>query len=257
MKKLALTLFSFFLVFQSFGWGAIGHRIVGLIAEKHLSKQALKNIASVLGHETIAEVGTYMDFIRSDQAYQHMAPWHYATIPDDKTYQEVGTPEEGDVIVTIQRLMNELETKNFTDIQNDEAFALKCLIHLIGDIHQPLHVGNGKDRGGNQISVEFFWRRSNLHRVWDEGIIEEQKYSYTEYVEWINHPTRKQLAEWSSLNVLDWANESKNHRKQCYQTASSDKNINYRYNYDNIELLNQRLLQAGIRLANVLNKIYG
>lgn len=240
---------------QSFGWGATGHRIVGLIAERHLTKKARRNIEKVLLNETLAEVSNYMDFIKSDATYRHMSPWHYATIPDGKSYQEVGTPEEGDVIQTIERLLAELKSKNFTDY--NEAFALKCLVHLVGDIHQPLHVGNGEDRGGNDVKLEYFWENSNLHRVWDSGIIDGQDYSYTEYVEWIDHPTEEQIESWSSMNVLDWANESVEYRKQCYETTPENKKLSYRYSYDNIELVNQRLLQAGIRLANVLNEIYG
>lgn len=255
MKKLLIPFLAMLLTFQSFGWGATGHRVVGLIAERHLTKKARKNIQAVLGNETLAEVSNYMDFIKSDTNYRHMSPWHYATIPDDKSYEEIGTPEEGDVIMTIQRMMRELRSKDFTDY--DEAFALKCLVHLIGDIHQPLHVGNGTDRGGNDIRIEYFWQSSNLHRAWDSGIIDGQQYSYTEYTEWIDHATEEQLEAWSSLNVLDWANESKMHRVQCYETVPENKRLTYRYNFDNIDLVNQRLLQAGIRLANVLNEIYG
>lgn len=220
-----------------------------------MTKKAKRNIEKVLGAETLAEVSNYMDFIKSDATYRHMSPWHYATIPDGKTYDEAGTPEEGDVIVIIQQLMGELSSKEFTDY--DEAFALKCLVHLIGDIHQPLHVGNGEDRGGNDVKLDYFWKSSNLHRVWDSGMIDGQKYSYTEYAEWIDHPTNEQLEAWSSLNVLDWAKESKRFRDQCYNTVPENKKLSYRYDYENMELLNQRLLQAGIRLANVLNTIYG
>ncbi|MEO1254930.1 MAG: S1/P1 nuclease [Bacteroidota bacterium] len=255
MKRISLLLLLLFISIQSFAWGALGHRIVGLIAERHLSKKAKRNIEKVLKDETLAEVSNFMDHIKSDATYRHMSAWHYATIPDNKSYEEAGTPEEGDVIATIQRLVKELESKNFTD--EDEAFALKCLVHLVGDVHQPLHVGNGDDRGGNDVKLEYFWKSSNLHRVWDSGMIDGKKYSYTEYVDWIDHATALELEEWSSLNVLDWANESKEYRVQCYETMPEDKKLSYRYNYDNVALLNQRLLQAGIRLANVLNEIYG
>jgi hypothetical protein len=255
MKKITTFFFILFLTFQSFAWGPTGHRTIGLIAEKHLSKKAKKNLAGILNNETLAKISTYMDFIRSDNSYRHMSAWHYCTIPDGETYEEAGTPEEGDVIASIQRLVKELKTKTFTD--KDEAFALKCLVHLIGDIHQPLHVGNGEDKGGNDVDVEFFWDKSNLHRVWDSGIIDEQKYSYTEYVEWIDHPSEAQLSNWASIDVLDWAKESQEYRNQCYETMPENKKLNYRYNFDNIDLVNQRLLQAGIRLANVLNEIYG
>jgi len=240
---------------QLFGWGQNGHRIVGLIAERHLSETVLEKIRGVLQDETLAEVSTYMDFIKSDAAYRHMSPWHYATIPDDQTYKEAGTPKKGDIIQTIDRLIKELKSKKFTDA--DEAFALKCLIHLIGDIHQPLHIGNGEDKGGTEIQVKYFGKQSNLHKVWDTNLIEGQSYSYTEYVEWINHPSDEELRAWSSLNVLDWANESKEHRKQCYETMPYNRDLGYRYSFENIALLNQRLLQAGVRLANVLDDIYG
>ncbi len=237
-----------------FAWGPTGHRVVGLIAEYHLSKKAMKRVTAILKDETMAEASTFMDFIKSDRKYDHMSPWHYCTIPDGQTYADAGTPPEGDVIVTIERLISELKSGQFTD--EDEAFALKCLIHLIGDIHQPLHVGNGKDRGGNDIKVEYFYKPSNLHRVWDSGIIEEQKYSYTEYTEWINHPTNADLVQWRNDNVRTWALESAELRTQVYDIPENGK-LSWRYNYDQIDTVNRRLLQAGVRLAYVLDMIYG
>ena len=255
MHRNLLFLIFFLVLGQAFArWGPTGHRVVGLIAENHLSKKALKNIKRILGNETLAEVSTYMDFIKSDSKYDHMSPWHYCTIPDGKTYEEAGTPEEGDVIVTIERLMDELKSKKFTDF--DEAFALKCLVHLVGDIHQPLHVGNGQDRGANDISVEFFYRASNLHRVWDSGIIDQQKYSYSEYANWIDHVDESDRLRWQSEGVRTWAKESYDLRRQVY-VFPENKRINWRYNYDNVSTVNLRLLQAGIRLAALLEDLYG
>lgn len=254
MKKYILSIALFLTFSSAFSWGPNGHRIVGEIAFRHLNDEAKNNINKILGNESLAMVGTYMDFIRSNDQYKHMGPWHYCTIPDDKTYDEAGTPDQGDVIVTIERLLKELASKKFTD--EDELFAIKMLVHLIGDLHQPLHVGNGEDRGGNTVRVEFFWESSNLHRVWDEGIIEQQKLSFTEYANWINYPTNDQVSSWQAAPLLDWAYESKKYRAQAYQLPENKK-INYRYIYDNIDLVNLRLLQAGVRLAGVLNKIYG
>ena len=254
MKKLILIAVLIGFSTIVFAWGPTGHRVVGLIAEKHLSIKALKNIQKVLGNETLAEVSNHMDFIKSDNTKRHMSPWHYMTLPDGKTYQEVGTPDEGDVFMTINRLQSELISKKFTD--EDEAFALKCLVHLVGDIHQPLHVGNGTDRGGNDVGLEFFWSKSNLHRVWDSGIIDNQKYSYSEYAEWINHPIEAEILEWQIADITEWINESVSYREQIYNLPESKK-INYRYVYENIETVNLRLVQAGVRLAGVLNEIYG
>ncbi len=241
------------LTFKLFAWGVTGHRVVGLIAENHLTKKAKKNIRRVLDNESLAEVSNFMDFIKADKTYKHMSPWHYATIPDGQTYAE--PPEKGDAIQTIKRLVRELKAKNFTD--EDQAFALKCLVHLIGDIHQPLHVGNGIDHGGNDLKLQYFRRKTNLHSIWDSGIINSQKYSYTEYAAWLDHPSSADLMAWSSTDVMDWIRESMKFRDQCYQTLNDKDRLSYQYDFDNIELVNKRLLQAGIRLANVLNEIYG
>ena len=254
MKRYFAVLLLLIYVFQAYSWGQTGHRVVGLIAEKHLTKRAKKNLMKVLNNETLAEVSNYMDFIKSDNSYRHMSPWHYATIPDGQSYEEAGTPEQGDVIQTIQRLTAELKTKKFAD--EDELFALKCLVHLVGDIHQPLHVGNGQDKGGNDVKLEYFRKSSNLHRVWDSGMIDATQYSYTEYAEWINHATQKQINQWQKDGILVWADESVSYRDKIYDLSESMK-LSYRYNYEHIATVNQRLLQAGIRLAGILNEIYG
>lgn len=254
MRIFIVLFFTLCISFESLGWGQTGHRVIGLIAEYHLTKKAKKNIQKILKGQSVAMVSTFMDEIRSDGTYDHLSPWHYCTIPDGKTYEEAGTPEEGDIIYAIDLFINELKTKKFTI--EDEEFALKCLIHLIADIHQPMHVGNDLDRGGNDVEVEYFWRKSNLHRVWDTGIIDAQNLSYTEYVKWIHLPGRIKTEEWLQSDNIDWAYESMSFRNQIYNLPD-DKRINYQYNYLNIDLVNLRLLQAGIRLADILNDIYG
>ncbi len=239
---------------NGFSWGKTGHRIVGAIAEYHLSKKARKELQNIMGNESLPMASTWMDFIKSESLWDHANPWHYCTIPGDLSYEAAGTPEEGDAIVTINRLISELESKQFTD--GDEQVAIRFLVHLIGDIHQPLHVGNGEDRGGNDVKVKWFWSDKNLHSVWDSGIIDGEQMSYTEWVEAINHPTESQVSSWQNATTLDWAYESREYRKQVY-SLPENKSINYRYVYDNIDLVNLRLLQAGVRLAGVLNKIYG
>ena len=249
-----LTLLLGVIYSDSLSWGRTGHRVVGHIAQKHLSKKALKNIRLIMGNESIAMASNWMDEIKSDRVYDHMNPWHYCTIPDGMTYAEAGTPDEGDAIATIERLIRELETKQFTD--EDELFALKSLIHLIGDIHQPLHVGNGEDRGGNDIKVKWFWNDSNLHRVWDSGMIDSQQLSFTEMAASIDFATDAQIQKWQSDPLMTWIEESKSLRNQVYDLPEN-MSIGYEYNYKNWDTAEQRLLQAGIRLAGVLNMIYG
>lgn len=252
MRTVFIT-FAFVFVFcNAFGWGQTGHRVVGKIAENHLSKKARKNIEEVLDGQSIAMVSNFMDEIKSDPTYDSLGPWHYCTIPEGTNY--AGPPKEGDVIQAIRRYTELLKSGQLN--KEEEAFALKNLIHLIGDIHQPLHVGNGEDRGGNDVRVTYFWESSNLHRVWDSGIIDQQNLSYTEYTEWIDKASEEKVSSWQNTDVLDWAKESMSYREGIYDLPE-DKKINYRYNYVNLDTVNLRLLQAGIRLAGVLEEIYG
>ena len=232
-------------------WGQTGHRVVGQVAMNHMSKKANKNVLAVLGNEDVAMVANWMDFIKSEKDKSFMSPWHYCTIEDGKPYDKA--PEQGDVYEAINKFTKELKTKNFSV---DEAYALKVLIHLVGDVHQPMHVGNGMDRGANDVKVKFFWEKSNLHRVWDSGMIDKQQLSYTEYTKWVDVVTKDQITMWQSDDVMKWMEESVSYRESAY-TLPEDKNLSYNYIHDHIQQVNERLLQAGIRLAGLLNEIYG
>lgn len=250
--KVPFILFMF-LAIQASSWGLTGHRVVGEVAEQYLSKKAAKQVKKILGTESLADVANWMDFIKSEPSYDFMGPWHYCTIPDGKTYAEAGTPEEKDIIWALDKFKKELMSDT-TSLETKQ-IALKSLVHLVGDIHQPLHVGNGNDRGGNDIRIKYFWANSNLHRIWDSGMIDEQNLSYTEWVNKINHPSAAQVEAWQKDTVLDWANESMALRPSVYDIGDSD-NLTYRYNYDHLAQVELRLLQAGIRLAGLLNEIY-
>ena len=238
----------------TFPWGKTGHRVIGAIAEEYLSPATKRKLREIMGDETLAMASTWMDFIRSDPSWGYATPWHYCTIPDGMTWLEAEIPEEGDIIQTLERLIAELKTNQLSD--EEKLTNVRFLIHLIGDLHQPLHVGNGEDRGGNDVKVKWFFQNSNLHRVWDSQMIDYQQMSYTEMAVAINHPGKAQIFKYLEGSVEDWAYESRSYRNQVYALPEND-NLGYQYVYDNWSLVEQRLLQAGIRLAGVFNAIYG
>lgn len=249
-----IVIFALQITIGAFGWGMTGHRAVGYIASKHLTNKAQNRISEILNGRSLAYVGNWMDEIKSDPAYDYTHTWHYCTIPDGMTYEQAGTPGEGDVIVVIERLIKELEAKQFTD--GDEATVLKFLIHLVADVHQPLHVGNGNDRGGNEVKVSWFWRKTNLHRVWDEDMIDHKRWSASEMAVEFDVAPEAMIREWQNSSVRDWAEESKALRKQIYMIPENHK-LGWDYIYKNWNLFELRILQAGIRLAGLLNEIYG
>jgi hypothetical protein len=253
IKKRIITLLLVHISVVSMAWGPTGHRAVGLVAEKYLNKKASKVLRRVLNGQSIAMAGTWMDEIRADSTYDYTADWHWVTVPPGKTYDQSEKNPNGDIIQTIERLTAALKSRQLTGLQETEA--LKMLIHLVGDIHQPLHVGTGDDRGGNDIQVKWFRDDSNLHRVWDSDMIDHTRLSYSELAQSLETPDETRIKSWQAATVRDWANESMSYRNAVYNYG--DGRLGYTYTYHNFEIVRSRLLQAGIRLASVLNEIYG
>jgi hypothetical protein len=235
-------------------WGQIGHYVTGEIAEKYLTEQAAREVRRVLGNTSLAMASTWMDDIRSDSRYDHTSDWHWVTIPPGKTYEEAEKNPNGDIIEALERKIAQLKEGGLSE--HEEWEKLKMVIHMVGDIHQPLHVGTGEDRGGNDVRVRWMGENSNLHRVWDSDMINSYQLSFTELTRKINHPAEEQIARWQQATVRDWAMESKSYRDQVYDLPDN-RRIGWEYRYKYFDIVEKRLLQAGIRLAGVINDIYG
>lgn len=200
----------------------------------------------------MAEVSTWMDEVKSDDLFDHTHSWHYCTIPEGATY-ETRNNDEGQLVEKIEEMKATLGCADSTE--ESKVQALKFLVHLIGDLHQPLHVGNGEDRGGNSIKVKFFYESSNLHRVWDSEMINYKLYSYTELAAIADNIKDDQLVNYQKGNSADWANECTQFRSQVYDFEDPER-LGYEYVYQNWDLVKQQLLKGGVRLAAVLNDIY-
>lgn len=235
-------------------FGPTGHRVIGRIAENHLTPRAKRAVSELLGSETLAQVSTWADEIRSDPAWDHSATWHYVTIEDDETYQTSSNNPRGDVIEAIERFTHVLRDANAD--REDKIVALRWLVHLVGDVHQPLHVGRGADRGGNRIGAKWFGEYMNMHAIWDEGLIESTNLSFSELAEFIDIESTKQIEAWQKSTIRDWAQESMNLRNQAYEVPEPSVRGSYKYAFKNMPLIKQRMLQAGVRLAGLLNNSF-
>lgn len=234
-------------------WGPTGHRVTGQVAEKYLTKKAKRNLTRILGGESLAMISTWMDEVRSDRAYDHMTDWHWVTIPYGNRYDQTTKNPKGDIIQTLDRVIAEL--KSGTLSEKDQANRIRILVHLVGDIHQPLHVGGRDDKGGNDVKVKWFGEDSNLHRVWDSEMIDGTKLSYTELADALGVPAKERVMQWQSASILDWAAESQSYEKEVYDIGNG--RLGYEYSYKYLPIVRERLLVAGIRLAGILNAIYG
>jgi len=245
---------------QSFAWwGVTGHRVVGEIAQSYLSSSAKKAIADILGNESLAMASNWGDFIKSDSTFNYLNRWHYVNLVKGLTMDQVAGKLEQDTTHNLYNRINflvaELKRKDI-DIAMKQMY-LRLLIHFIGDLHQPLHVGRPEDLGGNRIKVQWFNEPTNLHSIWDEKLPEFQRLSYTEYARSINFTTKKQRKEWQNSSLSTWFFESYQIAQGLYdEIAQPDQKLSYRYNFDHLETMNQQMLKGGVRLAGILNEIF-
>ncbi len=237
-----------------FALGQTGHRITGEIAERHLSPHTKIVIASIIGNTSLAEAANYADEMRSNpnDFWKNSSPMHYVTVPKGKTYQEIGAPKKGDAVLALRKFSGTLQNQNAT--RSDKQLALKFIIHIIGDLHQPLHAGNGKDRGGNDLKLRFFGKETNLHRVWDTDLIARRNLSFTEWSNWLDKDiSSDDIKTWQSNDPLVWIKESIEIRDTIYPTKNS---IGYDYLYYNLPIIKTRVKQAGIRIAYYLDELF-
>lgn len=259
-RKIILAVVFSSLSISAMAWGMIGHRIVGAIAETYLSAKAKKEIQRILGTESLAMASNWGDFIKSDSAYDYLETWHYANLPDGLNFKQLKTKLENDTAANAYNKINFLskELKNKQLPLDKQRMYLRLLIHFVGDIHQPMHTARAEDLGGNRIRVMWFRDSTNLHRLWDEQLIDHQKLSYTEYAKAINYTTQSQRSAWQKQPMTEWFFESYQISRQLYnEIKQPHQRLSYRYAYDHVAILNRQLLKGGVHLAGLLNEIFG
>ncbi|MCB1021881.1 MAG: S1/P1 nuclease [Bryobacterales bacterium] len=229
-------------------WGPKGHRIVALIAEERLAPNVLARLHGILGGETLAEASTWADDARQLPNWRQSGPWHYVNIRDGQTYRKSKKERRGDVLTALERFRKNLG-KGSAGQRKD---ALRFLIHFVADLHQPLHVGRAEDRGGNLVEVSWFGRPSNLHAVWDSGILSYERLRDDEWVRLLTRVDAAQAERWADSTPLDWAEESMALRPKVYRIG--DGKLGRDYQQANLPAVRQRLAQAGVRLAAFLER---
>ena len=235
-------------------WGPTGHRVVGKIADNYLSGKAKREVKKLLKRQTLAFVSTFADEIKSDKRYNKFYTWHYINMPFDENYETSKKNPDGDLVTGIEYCKGIISDKNASD--DDKAFYLKLLIHLVGDLHQPMHIGLEEDRGGNDFKVQWHYKDSNLHRVWDSEMIEEFNMSYNELAQNADELSKNQVKTIQAGSVIDWVNETQQLTKKIYKSAKPDENLRYRYSYNHFKTVRSQLQIAGIRLAKILNDLF-
>ena len=185
MRKLVFTLMAALLPSIAFAWGQKGHDIVAYIAECNLTPKAYRKVVGVLDGHSPVYYANWLDGASHTPEYAYTKTWHYKNIDEGETFENALLEPKGDIVGAIKMQIETLSDKSISKEQR--ATALKMLVHLMGDLHQPMHMGRRSDRGGNQFAVTYFNRKANLHGIWDSAILEDgHKWSNTEWADEID-----------------------------------------------------------------------
>lgn len=257
-KKWVLVLLLLPVLFSAhnvWAWGPMGHRIVGEIAETRLLPEVKTKIQKNFNIKKLSDVAIWADSVRKKRSEGR---WHYCNIKKSKwTYKKKrDCPDGACVIEKIRDFSQALNDDGLSSRKRKEA--LMYLIHFVGDVHQPLHLGNARDRGGNKIRVKFKGKRTNLHALWDGKLIHLAGKSLLQYAGGLSlRSISSDSIKWNSSEVIEWANESRalalNH---AYLTGRSfNGRLSKNYIERSREIIELRLSQAGVRLAGMLNRL--
>lgn len=284
-------LFQILLAPSANAWGPTGHRVVAEIAQRHLTPVAQAKVSAILGGRSLADVANWPDELRDDARFDKYKPLHFATVPNGvASYRDAKKSPCGDLVVAIDALTAFLRTgsrealysvKALSDKSDGNAqgacnpketdpispdTALRFLVHLMGDLHQPLHIG-GADRGGNDVSVNWMDRwKTNLHSTWDDEMVDFERLDYTEYARFLDRAREAATARWLTGDTISYADEAIAMRSKLYifpddsGTPPAGKvlvhKISYKYIGAQRDRMREQLLKGGLRLAGVLNAIF-
>ncbi len=240
----------------AFAWGPQGHRITTRLAEPYLTEPTKSAIREILGNEDLAGAATWVDIMRSHPSpyWQDQAgAYHYVTVPPGRLYADVGAPSWGDAMTALAGFRRTL--KDPGSALADKQLALRFSIHIVQDLHQPLHVGNGKDKGGNLFKLHFLGKPTNLHRVWDSDLLKSARRGESDWVRYLRRQlTPEQASAWTQTDPNIWIAESATLRDRVYPDSHQ---IGQTYIRQHLPAMQTRLRQTAIRLAAYLNELLG
>jgi len=258
MRHYTLTASLIVLTIALVAWGQKGHKAIAAIAEKHLTTNAKTIINSYLKGETMSDASTWADEISNDPQYKKTASWHYINLPLGLTKEQftdyVIKQDKDNVYTAILKAEANLKDKTLSPAQKNQA--LKFLIHLVGDAHQPMHVSRAEDKGGNNVQVRFNGDGTNLHALWDGKLIDHEGLNYTEMAKKYDWANPEQVKKWQADSPMQWLWESYQVSTQIYDEIQPGGNIDEASYKKSMAIIHLRVAQAGVRLAGELNRLF-
>ncbi|MDE6860584.1 MAG: S1/P1 nuclease [Duncaniella sp.] len=250
-----MSVFMFGSVLSALAWGQKGHDVTAYIAENHLTPVTACAVDSLLEGKSMVYWANWLDNASHTEPYAYTKTWHYKNVDEGERYEESYANPAGDAVTAIKA---QIETLTHGEASlEDSQLAMKILVHVVGDLHQPLHMGHATDLGGNRTKVKYFGRDTNLHSVWDSSIPESaHKWSYTEWQQQIDRVPQAKQSEIVSGSIDDWAKQTITICDDVYKYFAANPNISYDGVADWTPVVETQFLNGGLRLAHILNLIF-
>jgi nuclease S1 len=234
-------------------WGPKGHQIIAYIAEAHLTEATRQRIKAILPtNGTLAKASIWPDEIR--KALPQLNPLHYVDVPrgESKYDRERDCPQRNCIVEAVTWYLTVLKSNDSPVAEKQ--IALDYLVHLVGDLHLPLHVGFLDDLGGTKTKVTFHGKTQTLHELWDSGMLETENGTARAMAKLLDEECDPgDRIAWQAGTPTDWANESLALTIEYVYPLPESHEISEEYLKRAIPILHQRLVQAGVRLAWLLN----
>ncbi|HCN13395.1 S1/P1 nuclease [Alistipes sp.] len=255
MKKALFILLCLVWALDALAWGQKGHDVTAYIAENHLTRKAARAVDRVLRGHSPVYYSNWLDNASHTPEYAYTKTWHYLNVDEGHTIETMPKCADGDVLTAVTALRDKLAQGGLSP--EEEETSLRMLIHLVGDMHCPMHAGRLSDRGGNRRPVLFFSTRTNLHSVWDSSLVEAaHKWSYTEWQQQIDRLSEEEVAAVQAGTPADWIAQTHAICEKIYAETPEGAKLSYDYIAAQAPVIEQQFLRGGLRLARLLNEIY-
>lgn len=255
MKRTILNVIMLAATMSAFSWGQKGHDVTAYIAEQHLTPATAAAVSEILEGKSPVYWANWLDNASHTPEYATTKTWHYKNIDEGVRYEEAPANPAGDAVTAIKAQIETLSDPAAS--KADRNLAMKIIVHVVGDLHQPLHMGHATDLGGNRIKLQYFGRNANLHSIWDTNLVESaHKWSYTEWQQQLDRLSDSEREAVVAGSVDDWAKQTVAIASDVYKEMPAGCNVSYNEVARWTPVIEDQLLKGGLRLAHLLNMIF-
>lgn len=247
---------------EAMAWGGLGHRTAAEIAERNLTPKAKAVIEQYTKGRPLADYSVWMDKIDKNDIHHKRATrgWHASIVNAEcKTSQEIRNKHrKGRDAVTgliaLEKMLKEREKLSDSTVM----FALKCIIHMVADMHCPAHLRYTDNNNDGKFPVYFFGKKTTLHKVWDTSVLLRQngKIGYREYAELLDNYSPRQVKRATKGWFEDWLEDAGRDIRPTLAWAHKGAKLDTEFQQKGYPLAEELLQKSGYRLAKTLNRLF-